>query len=477
MVSRILFLDDRWREENWKRSFDEWLPESVEAVYEEYGHMAVRRLEEHGDVKLVFLDMQFENQSEQGEQILNKIKERYPDLKVIILTSLNDSQLALRLVHDEKKAYYYFFKDALDPDQIRKLIENAIESYDLKAEAIRKTDVGMIVGDSPAFKEVLRLTERASAVDSPVLITGESGTGKELLARAVHLNSKRSKRPFVAINCGAIPDELVESELFGHLKGAFTNAVADRRGRFEVADGGTIFLDEISEMKTSTQAKLLRILQQGELQRVGSDRARQVDVRVVAATNRNIEELIGEGSFREDLYYRLNVLHILVPPLRNHREDVEALVSHFVQRLNNKLGEAKDISHNALALLKKFDWPGNVRQLENALERAIVNSASDTLDAADFTFLTPPAGEGKTRGEVIGAWVEDALNGEVSWDDIRREFGAAGDARRMVLKGILYGLKQRGARPSGAELARLLKINRNYVNQIIKNLGLQLREF
>jgi DNA-binding NtrC family response regulator len=476
MSSKILFLDDRWRQENWKQSFDEWLPESVEAVYEEYGYKAIERLRENSDVKLVFLDMQFENQTEQGELILNKIKEHYPDLKVIILTSLNDSQLALRLVHDEKKAYYFFFKDALDPDQIKKLIENAIETYDLRARAIRKTDLGMIVGESPGLVEVLRLTERASLVDSTVLITGESGTGKELLARSIHLNSRRSQKAFVAINCGAIPEELVESELFGHVKGAFTNAIADRRGRFEMADSGTIFLDEIAEMSVGLQAKLLRVIERGELERVGSEKTLKVDVRLVAATHQDLEASIKLGSFRKDLYYRLNVLSLHVPPLRARRQDIPVLVNHFIERLNNKLGEAKDISEKALHLLEQHNWPGNIRELENALERAVVTSKGDTLDVQDFSFLTSTIGSEDPGGDLINRWVEDVLNGEVGWNDIRREFGAAGDGRKKIVEGIVLALKRAGTSPTGDELAKVLKINRNYVNQIVKNLGLQLRE-
>jgi two-component system NtrC family response regulator len=477
MQSKILVLDDRWQQEHWKDSFDEWLPESVKAVYEESGFKALERLSENPDVKLVFLDLQFENQPEQGEQILNRIKEHYPDLKVIILTSLNDSQLALRLVHDQKKAYYYFFKDALDPDQVKKLIENAIESYDLRADAIRKTDIGMVVGESPALSEVLRLTERASLVDSTVLLTGESGTGKELLARAIHLNSRRSQKPFVAINCGAVPEGLVESELFGHVKGAFTSAVADRRGRFEMADGGTVFLDEIAETTSPLQVKLLRVLELGEFQRVGAEKTTKVGVRVIAATNKILEELVREEKFREDLYYRLNILSIHVPPLRERRTDIPLLVRYFVQKLNNEFGDTKDISDRAIEFLMQFDWPGNIRQLQNVLERAIVNSPSESLDDTDFGFLNSSIIK-DSDGNLIDRWIEDTLNGQASWADIRKEFGATGDARKKIMEGIIVALKQKlGGRPSGAEMADALDIKRNHVNQILKSLNLQLRDF
>jgi two-component system response regulator PilR (NtrC family) len=475
MPSKVLFLDDRWKEEQWKESFDSWLPEGVEAVYEEHGFLAVQRLAENPDVKLMFLDLQFEGQPEQGEQVLEKVKEHYPDLPVVILTSVNDAQLALKLVHDEKRAYYYFFKDGIDPDQITKLIENAIEKYELKAETIRKTDAGVIIGESQSLKETLRLTERASQVDSNVLITGETGTGKELIARAIHQNSRRKEKPCVIINCGAIPEELVESELFGHVKGAFTGAHADKRGRFELANGGTLFLDEIAEMSTIMQAKLLRALQQKEFQRVGSEKVQRVDVRIIAATNKNLEEWIERGMFRDDLYYRLNVLRIHVQPLRDRRGDIPLLVNHFLQRLNNKFDDAKDISDEAVDLLKSYDWPGNIRQLENVLEKAVVNSMLDTIPVDDFAFLTSSVGAQGGEDELISKWVEDAVQGRTSWDDIRREFGATGDARKRVIEGILLALREQGKRPTGSELAQLLKTNRNYVNQIIRNLGLQLR--
>jgi two-component system, NtrC family, response regulator HydG len=475
MPGKILFLDDRWDTEGWKQNFDGWLPEGVEVVYEKYGFLALQRLEENPDVKLVFLDMQFEGQDEQGEQILKKVKEHYPDMPVVILTSVNDAQLALRLVHDEKKAYYYFFKDGIDSDQITKTIENAIEKYDLKAESIRKTDVGLIVGESRPFRETMRLTERASQVDSTVLITGETGTGKELIARAIHLNSRRKSKPCVIINCATIPEELVESELFGHMKGSFTSAYADKRGRFELAHGGTIFLDEVAEMSPAIQVKLLRAIQQGEIQRIGSDKVQTVDVRIIAATNRDLDDWVDRNMFRADLFYRLNVLPIQVPPLRSRRDDIPLLVDHILRRLNNRFDETKDIAEEALDLLKSFDWPGNVRQLENALEQALVNSTEEnTLRASHFDFLTQPAGTRLAEDELIRKWVEDALHGASSWEDIRREFGVG--ARKKVMEGILSALRERGRRPTGNELARLLKTNRNYVNQIIRNLGLQLKE-
>jgi len=476
--SKILFVDDRWKEEQWKESFDGWLPDSVEAVYEEYGYKALERLSQHPNVKLVFLDLQFKDQPEQGEQILYKIKERYPDLKVIILTSINDIQLALKVVHEEKLAYYYFFKDSLDRDQVQKTIENAIESYDLRAEAIRKTDAGTIVGDSPEIKGVLRLVERASNVNFPVLVTGESGTGKELVARAIHQNSLRRRHPFKAVNCGAISEGLIESELFGHVRGAFTNALKDKRGRFELADRGTLFLDEITDLKLDMQVRLLRVLQMGEIERVGSETTKKIDVRVISATNEKVEDRVKQGLFREDLFHRLDVIPIAVPPLRSRKQDIPLLVGHILQNLNNELDRAVDLADDALALLMDYDWPGNVRELENKLKQAVTLSDSETLGRSDFPALfSRPE---RTIGDKASAadWIERVMRGNAMWDDVRTEFAAASDTRRQIVEGVILALRHNlGHRPSGDEIAKLFGINRNHLNQLLATFGLQLKDY
>lgn len=478
MFSKVLFLDDRWEEENWKQSFDKWLPESVEAIYEKFGHKAIQRLTENPEIKLVFLDLHFAGQSEQGEQILNKIKELYPNLRVIILTSINDVELALRLVHAEKKAYYYFYKDSIDPDQVRKIIENAIESHDLQAEAIRKTDKGMIIGESLALKEVLRLAQKASQVDSTVLITGESGTGKELIARTIYLNSRRKEYSFVAVNCGAITETLIESELFGHVKSAFTNASADKRGFFEKANRGTIFLDEVAELKMDMQPKLLRVLEEREFYKVGSATPQKVNVRVIAATNKNLEEQLEKDLFREDLLYRLNIIHINIPPLRERKEDIPLLIKYLLQRLNNESGEAKDISASAIEFLRQCHWSGNARQLRNALERAIVTSKSELLDVEDFNSLISSASSNAMHNNFVDIWTENVISGQANWEDIRKEFGATADSRKRILERIILSLKQNlGHRPSGTELATALEVRRNYLNVILSDLGLRLRDF
>jgi len=233
--------------------------------------------------------------------------------------------------------------------------------------------IPILIGESLKIREVLSLIERVAKTDSTVLITGESGTGKELVARILHLKSPRAQGPFVAINCGAIPHELLESELFGYVKGAFTGALRDKKGRLEVANGGTVLLDEISEMSPALQVKLLRVLQEREFEPIGSTRSVKVDIRVVAATNKNLEELVKKGRFRHDLYWRLNVVPIHLPPLRERKEDIPLLISHFLEIYNDRYkGKVTGFSESAMELLLNYDWPGNIRELENLVQRLVV---------------------------------------------------------------------------------------------------------
>jgi len=478
MLNKILFLDDKWETEDWKDTLTKCLPQTVEAMYESRGYKALERLKENPDVKLVFLDMQFEGQPEQGEEILNKIKDKYPDIKVIILTALKDIQLAIRLVRDEKKAYNYFAKDQLDKDLIRNAIENALEAYDSRVEAIRTTDVGSIIGDSAATKEMLRLIERVSTKDITVLITGESGTGKELVARSIHKNSPRRSQPFVVINCGAFSENLIESELFGHTKGAFTDAKADKRGRFELVKGGTIFLDEVARMTPIVQAKLLRVLEAKEIQKVGSETPIKFFGRVVAATNEDVEELIEQKDFRGDFYYRFS-FRIRVPALRERMDDIPALVGYHMQRLNNKHAEAKEITDEAVELFKGYNWPGNIRELVNVLGTAIISTDADILDVPHFpTFNSKNAHihEKEPDDAFIEKWVHRVLDGESSLDEINKEFGS-GEARKKIIKGILDGfMQQRGKRPSGNDIAALLKTQTNNLRVLLNKIGIQLKE-
>ena len=320
-----------------------------------------------------------------GLDVLAEAREIDAEVPVILMTAQASLQSAVRAVNEG--AYYYLQKPFAN-DELLAICRRAAEARQLKAENKRlkkeiksRTRKGRDrpIGSAPRFVEVLELAETVATTDSTVLISGESGTGKEVLARYIHTLSPRSDGPFMSINCGALPESLLESELFGHVKGSFTGAVKDKDGLLVAAAGGTFFLDEIGEMSASTQVKLLRAIQEREVIPVGSTRAVPVDVRIVAATNRDLEEEIARGAFRSDLYYRLNVIQLHLPPLRDRREDIPLLADHFLSRANGD-GEAQHtLADDTLSVLCEYDWPGNVRELENALERAVVVSGAASI--------------------------------------------------------------------------------------------------
>jgi len=327
-----------------------------------------------------------------GLELVRQIHEIAPDLPCIVVTGYGSAESSVEALR--AGAYWYLEKpfDQGHLDVVRRLVEQAIEHGRLKSEnrllqgQLRtKYSFENIVGTSAALREVLETVSKVATTDSTVLITGESGTGKELVARAIHFNSKRADKMFVTVNCGAIPEELLESELFGHVRGAFTNAVANREGRFSVANEGTIFLDEIGDMSATLQVKLLRVLQDRTFEPVGSSKTQSVDVRVIAATNQNLEDAIARRLFREDLYYRLNVIPIVVPPLRERREDVPLLAQHFLNIANEGRGEQViGFSDEVMERLMSFDWPGNVRELENLVERMVTLGSSHGIVASDL---------------------------------------------------------------------------------------------
>ena len=331
---------------------------------------------------LVLTDIRMPGAS--GLEVLTQAREVDSEMPVILMTAQASLQSAVRAVNEG--AYYYLQKPFAN-DELLAICRRAAEARRLKVEnrqlknEIRsrpRREGNRPVGAAPRFEEVLELAETVAATDSTVLISGESGTGKEVLARYIHALSQRAGGPFLSVNCGALPESLLESELFGHVKGAFTGAVRDRDGLLVAAADGTFFLDEIGEMSPQTQVKLLRAIQEREVTPVGSTRAVPVDVRIIAATNRDLEEEMARGGFRSDLYYRLNVIQLHLPPLRERREDIPLLVRHFLQRKPGS-GESRTVSEEAMDILTAYHWPGNVRELENALERAAVVSSGSVV--------------------------------------------------------------------------------------------------
>ena len=332
---------------------------------------------------LVFLDVKMQGMD--GLETLRKLRELDPRAQVVMISGHGTIQTA---VEATQLGAYDFLEKPLDTDRILLTLRNALQHLELTSENVRlKAEVHAqyeIVGSSRGVKQVIERIEKVAPTPARVLITGENGTGKELVARAIHTLSTRARGPFVEVNCAAIPTELIESELFGHMKGSFTGAFADRAGKFELADGGTLFLDEIGDMSLSAQAKVLRALEEGVISRVGSGKTLQVDVRVVAATNKDLQAEIAAGRFREDLLYRLNVVPIEVPPLRARRGDIPQLVEHFVNHMGQSAGlAAKRFDPEAVKRLAAHDWPGNIRELRNAIERLLILAPGPAVTAED----------------------------------------------------------------------------------------------
>ena len=322
-----------------------------------------------------------------GIAFLEKIKEYNKELPVILITAYAEVEKAVEAMR--LGAFTYLAKP-FSNQQLLAGVRKAIEHYGLireirrlRDEATPRSGFGGMIGKSPSMRAVYQLIEKVAPTPSSVLITGESGTGKELVARAIHNHSPRRDAPFISVNCAALSEHLLESELFGHEKGAFTDAVVMRKGRFELADTGTLFLDEVGEMPPQLQAKLLRVLQDKSFERVGGNATLQVDVRILAATNKELKDEVDKGHFREDLYYRLNVIHIHLAPLRERVDDIPALVSHFIEKNSRSLGRPLDISPEALRLLISLPWEGNVRELENTIERAAILCNSDRIEPED----------------------------------------------------------------------------------------------
>jgi len=323
-----------------------------------------------------------------GLDVLQAARAQASPPEVILLTAYAEWKSAKEAI---RLGALDYFEKGQEPDELNHRIDKALaaralrrENENLRAQLRERYGLPGLIAQSPAMHDVLGLIERVAPTDATVLIQGESGTGKEVIAKALHHASRRAARPFVALNCGAVPETLLESELFGYMRGAFTGAAASKLGLFEEADGGTLFLDEIAEMPAALQVKLLRALQSGEVRRLGATQAATIDVRIIAATNGDLKARIKQGSFREDLFYRLNVIQVALPPLRERREDIPALAEHFLARAASKLGRTLRLSPDAVERLLRYPWPGNVRELENAIERAAILARHDVLEPEDL---------------------------------------------------------------------------------------------
>jgi two-component system response regulator PilR (NtrC family) len=379
--ARVLVVDD-------ERSMRELLAltlekEGYEVTMAESGDIAVEAVrKEVFDVIITDLRMPRVD----GLQVLRETRDLSPHTAVIVVTAVGSTETAVEAM---KLGAYDYITKPFKLDEISLIVQNALERKQLRDENLylrRQLETQHrfenIIGKSPRITEVFDTIRKIADGPSTVMVTGESGTGKELVARAIHYNSRRREKPFISVNCGAIPETLMESELFGHVRGAFTGAVANKVGLFSAADGGTLFLDEITEIPSLLQVKLLRAIQEREVRRVGDTRDVKVDVRLIAASNRDPEKAVAEGVLREDLFYRLNVIPIHLPPLRDRREDIPLLVAHFLQKFSRELGkDVKGVTPEALAVLERYHWPGNIRELENVLERAIVLGAGEALGA------------------------------------------------------------------------------------------------
>ncbi len=325
-----------------------------------------------------------------GLKLLEKIKTLRPGLPVIIITAFSTWDNAVEAM---RLGAFDYIKKPFDTDNIRAVVLRAVEQKRSLEEtaSVSLMDVGEIVGSSAPMQRVLATVRRVAATDSTVVIQGESGTGKELIARALHYNSMRSKEPFITVNCGAFTETLLESELFGHVRGAFTGAISDRKGLFDIADKGTLFLDEVSEMSPATQVKVLRVLEDRQFMPVGGTASRRVDVRFITATNRDLQEEVVSGRFREDLFYRLNVIPIVIPPLRQRKEDIPLLAGHFLAIYSKSMNkQVTAINDKARTKLIAHNWPGNVRELENVIQRSVAFCESDTIEDFDVLAARQP---------------------------------------------------------------------------------------
>ena len=397
-----------------------------------------------------------------GIEALSRVKATNPKTAVLIMTAFGSSNAAIRAM--ELGAFDYITKP-FELEKISHTVKRVLDYQDLTQEVeVLRDEISTlvqterIVGNSPAMQEVYKTIGKVAKADATVLITGESGTGKELVAEALHFNSNRRSGPLVKVSCAALPETLLEAELFGHEKGSFTGAMTQRRGRFEMADKGTIFLDEIGEMTVPTQTKLLRVLQERKIERIGSNVPIKVDIRIIVATNKDLQKQVEQSKFRDDLYYRLNVINIHMPPLRDRKEDIPSLVEHFLAKHRySATAQPAAISEEAIRRLMEYNWPGNVRELENVIERAVVLSRGQIITSRELPFGEHEAGEGE----------EGEAGDDVKADSSFFKKSVAQFEKDLIMKAL------RDANGNRSKAAEMLGIYRRLLYAKIKEYGLE----
>lgn len=448
----ILVVDD---EPNYLIIMSELLgEEGFETITANNGNDALQ-IAQKDDIDLILTDMQMPGMD--GFSLLQEIKSSKPNLPVIMITAYGEVEKAVRAM--QYGAFSYITKP-FNNDELVATIQKALEHCSLAKENTRlrnearsRYGFDKIIGANKGMQRIYDLIERVAPTPTTVLISGESGTGKELVARALHYNSQRNKKPFMSLNCAALPESLLESELFGHERGAFTGAIAMRKGKFEAADTGTMFLDEIGEMHLPLQAKLLRVLQEKSIERIGGNKTINVDVRIVAATNKNLEKEVKKGNFREDLFYRLNVVSIHIPPLRERIDDIPLLTNHFIKKYASLAGRPDlEISHAALSFLARQPWPGNVRELENAIERATILCNGNEIKVEDISSTpntqgsdsTPQTSSFKTLPDGKLPDILDAIEQQMVTDALKEnDFVQTKAARKLGITKSLLQYKMR----------------------------------
>jgi len=465
MRKKVLVVDD---EEGIRSSLRLLLKNNFDVSTAEDGNQALSMFDSFGP-DLVLLDVMMPNLD--GIQTLKQLKEKKKDVSIIMLTAANTVRTAVQAI---KWGAVDYLNKPFDVEELTTLIIETLEndkgpsntssSTEAKTTTVKKNplsptaDFGPMIGHSLPMQKLFKKVEQVAHRGTTILITGESGTGKELVARQIHALSERKDEPFVAINCAAIPESLIESELFGHEKGAFTNAVEKRIGHFELADKGTLFLDEIGELSLPVQVKMLRFLQEQEFYRVGSSKSIRVDVRIIAATNKNLEDLIVQGSFREDLYYRINVVSILIPPLRDRFEDIPDLIGHFVKKFSPVYDDRTiALEESAMETMVHYDWPGNVRELENVVESLMALVQNDAIEQDDL----PAKVNVKGRMESLIPLKQEVFNGQMKFEDAEKIFET-----EMIMKAL------RKTNYVQTKAAELLGISRRILKYKMDKLGI-----